>query len=173
MAGARHHKERPDRERPHTRAIYAGSFDPVTNGHLDLVHRGAKLFDELVVAVGNNPAKRYLIDLDRRRALLSEAIEADNVVVVAFRGLLVDTARAHGAQVILRGVRGTADFETEFRYGLANRDLSGIETLFLLADPQHLFVSSSLVKEIASNGGDVSRYVPPAVVPVLAELLPH
>lgn len=159
------------RPRPLRRAIYAGSFDPVTNGHVDLVHRGAKLFDELVVAVGNNPAKRYLLDMEQRTALLAGAIVADNVVVVGFRGLLVDTARTHGADVILRGVRASDDFDVEFRYGLANRDLTGIETLFLLTDPSNIFVSSSLVKEIASNGGDVSRYVPPAVVPVLAELL--
>ena len=156
---------------PRRRAIYAGSFDPVTNGHVDIVHRGAKLFDSVVVAIGQNPAKRYLLDPERRRSLLEGAITADNVEVVEFRGLLVDAARAHGASVILRGLRGPADFESEFRYGLANRDLSGIETVFLLSEPTNVFVSSSLVKEIASSRDDVSRYVPAAVLAALREQL--
>jgi pantetheine-phosphate adenylyltransferase len=153
------------------RAIYAGSFDPVTNGHVDLIHRGSKLFDELVVAIGNNPVKRYLLAMDERRSLLESAIEARNVEVVTFDGLLVHAAKAHRADVILRGLRALSDFDLEFRNGLANRDLTGIETLFLLTEPGNIFVSSSLVKEIASNGGDVSRYVPPAVVPALARVL--
>ncbi len=145
-------------------AIYAGSFDPVTRGHLDVIRRGAALFDKLVVAVGNNPAKRYLFDLGRRRELVCNSIgDLDNVEVVTFDGLLVDTAAEVGASVILRGLRALADFDIEFRNGLANRDLSGIETLFLLSDTDLIFVSSSLVKEIASNNGDVSRYVTPEV----------
>ncbi|MEQ1502032.1 MAG: pantetheine-phosphate adenylyltransferase [Myxococcota bacterium] len=149
------------------RAIYAGSFDPVTNGHVDVIRRGAVLFDELVVAVGHNPAKRYRFELDQRVGLVKRAVDRPNVTVVPFDGLLVDAAAAHGAQVILRGLRALSDFDLEFRNGLANRDLTGIETLFLLTDPANIFVSSSLVKEIASNGGDVSRYVPPEVVPLL------
>lgn len=146
------------------RAIYAGSFDPPTNGHLDVIERGAKLFDELVVAVGNNPAKRYRFDLQERTRLVVGSVRAPNLKVVSFDGLLVDAARAHGAQVLLRGLRALADFDLEFRNGLANRDLSGLETLFLLSDPAHVFLSSSLVKEIAGAGGDISRYVPPLVL---------
>ena len=148
-------------------AMYAGSFDPVTNGHVDVIARGARLFDRLVVAVGNNPAKRYLFPLDERVALVRASLDADNVEVVPFEGLLVEFARRRGADVLLRGVRPVGDFELELRNGLANRDLSGVETLFLLTAPEHSFVSSSLVREIASNGGDVSRYVPRAVLAAL------
>jgi len=146
-------------------AIYAGSFDPLTVGHLDVICRGARLFDRLVVAVGLNPAKRYWFELDQRVELVRKVTdELPNVEVVSFDALLVDAAKAHGAQVILRGLRALADFDSEFRYGLANRDLSGLETLFILSDPEYVFVSSSLVKEIWVNGGDVSRYVPQAVL---------
>lgn len=151
-------------------AIYAGSFDPLTVGHLDVVHRGAALFDRLLVAVGMNPAKRYWFDQETRVGhAVTVTAHLGNVQVVPFEGLLVDAARQHGAEVILRGLRALSDFDSEFRYGLANRDLSGIETLFMLTDPAHLFVSSSLVKEIASNGGDVSAYVPAEVLGAVLE----
>lgn len=147
--------------RPERRAIYAGSFDPPTLGHVDVVRRGALLFDTLLVAVGNNPAKKYWFDLEERKRLVGEAIaDVPNARVVTFSGLLVDSAREHDASVILRGLRALADFDLEFRNGLANRDLTGIETLFLLTEPGNIFVSSSLVKEIATHGGDVGRYVP-------------
>ncbi len=144
-------------------AMYAGSFDPPTLGHIDVIRRGAVLFDEVIVAAGNNPTKRYWFDLAERTQLLEEACgDLANVRVVSFAGLLVDACRAHGASVILRGLRALSDFDTEFRNGLANRDLAGYETLFLLTEPRNIFVSSSLVKEIAMNGGDASRYVPPS-----------
>ena len=146
-------------------AIYAGSFDPVTEGHLDIIRRGAALYDELVVAVGNNPAKKYLFDLDARERFLRDATASvKNISVTSFEGLLVHTAKRSGADVILRGLRALSDFDLEFRNGLANRDLSGIETVFLISAPERIFVSSSLVKEIAMHGGDVSRYVPAAVM---------
>lgn len=146
-------------------AIYAGSFDPLTTGHLDVIRRGARLFDELVVAVGVNPAKQYWFKADERVAMVQEAAaDLANVAVVSFDSLLVEAAKAHQAEVILRGLRAISDFDSEFKYGLANRDLAGIETLFILSDPGMVFVSSSLVKEIHDNGGDVSRYVPPSVM---------
>ncbi len=153
-------------------AIYAGSFDPPTIGHVDVVRRGGQLFDEIIVAVGNNPAKRYWFDLAAREELVRQAVsDVPNARVVSFSGLLVGAAADHGAQVILRGLRALSDFDLEFRNGLANRDLAGIETLFLLTEPKNIFVSSSLVKEIATNGGDVRRYVPPVVLAAIDERL--
>jgi pantetheine-phosphate adenylyltransferase len=143
-------------------AIYPGSFDPITMGHVDLVQRGARLVDRLVLAVGFNPAKKgYWFTLEERLALAKVSVQdVPNVQVVPFSGLMIHAARAHGATVILRGLRALSDFDAEFRNGLANRDLSGLETVFLLTDPSRIFVSSSLVKEIAQNGGEVDRYVP-------------
>lgn len=144
--------------------MYAGSFDPITVGHLDVIQRGSALFDELVVAVGNNPKKRYWFDLEQRTAMVQEAVKGLSTVrVTAFEGLLVHACEEQGASVILRGLRALSDFDSEFRYGLANRDLTGVETVFLLTEPGNIFISSSLIKEIAENGGDISRYVPPGV----------
>ena len=155
-------------------AIYAGSFDPVTVGHVDVMQRASSLFDRLIIAVGNNPAKKYLFDLEERTSLIERSLESvKGVEVVAFSGLLVDTARARGATVILRGLRALSDFELEFRNGLANRDLSGLETMFLLSSPRFVYVSSSLVKEVASSGGDVSRWVPAPVLSALQQRYPR
>ena len=157
---------------PNRVAIYAGSFDPPTLGHVDVIQRGSALFDEVIVAVGTNPAKRGWFTPQQRSELLQSCCgDLDNVRVVQFSGLLVEAAREHQASVILRGLRALGDFELEFRNGLAIRDLTGIETLFLLTEPQLIFVSSSLVKEIAQNGGDVSRYVPGSVAAAIAERL--
>lgn len=150
------------------RGIYAGSFDPLTLGHLDVIRRACGLVDELVVGVGNNPAKRYLFPLAQREDLVREACGELPVRVVSFEGLLVDACRREQAGVIVRGLRSVSDFDSEFRYGLANRDISGIETIFLLSDPAYLFVSSSIVREIEGNGGDASRYVPDCVARALA-----
>ncbi len=153
-------------------AIYAGSFDPVTIGHTDVVARGAALFDELVVAVGNNPRKQYWFDLETRVGLLRESVgHLSGVRVIAFDGLLVDVCQREGIDVLLRGLRALSDFDLEFRNGLANRDLAGVETLFLLTEPQNIFVSSSLVKEIAVSGGDFSRYVPAPVASAITARL--
>lgn len=150
-------------------ALFAGSFDPVTVGHVDLVTRGAGLFDRVVVAVGNNPAKRYRFTLEERVELVRQALADAGVAadVLPFEGLVVDAARRLGADVMLRGLRGVADLELELRNGHANRELSGLETVFLPALPEHVHVSSTLVREIASHGGDVSRYVPRVVLDAL------
>lgn len=151
-------------------AIYPGSFDPITHGHVDIIRRGARLFDRLLVAVGHNPQKKgYWFGLEQRKELVrTSCADVPNIDVIDFSGLMVDAARDAGASVILRGLRVLSDFELEFRNGLANKDLSGLETVFLLTEPKNIFVSSSLVKEIAQNGGDVSRYVPAAVLEAIA-----
>ncbi len=155
------------------RAVLAGSFDPITLGHLDILKRGLTLFDEVVVAVGNNPAKRTIFGLAERLEILRDCTaELDGVTVDAFEGLLVDYCQRIGAGVILRGLRAVSDFEFEFQIGLANMDMApGIETVFLLSEPRYIFVSSSLIKEIATNGGDVSRYLPAPAMSALQEKL--
>jgi pantetheine-phosphate adenylyltransferase len=146
-------------------ALYSGSFDPITVGHLDVITRGCKLFDEVIVAIGENPAKKTMFTLAEREALVTEVVAplGVKVRVVSFEGLLVDAVKREGADLILRGLRVISDFDSEFRNGLANRDMAGVETLFLLTEPSNIFVSSSIVKEIAVNGGDISRYAPEAV----------
>ena len=143
-------------------AVYAGSFDPITNGHMDLVKRAAGLFDRVVLAIGSNPAKQYLLNIDERKAVLKECTASlSNVSVDTFEGLLVDYCKTIEARVILRGLRAVTDFEFEFQIGLANMDMAPeVETVFLLSEPKNIFISSSLVREIAENGGSVQRYLP-------------
>ena len=144
-------------------AIYPGSFDPVTNGHLDLIARSAKLVDRLIVAILQNEAKRPLFTAEERMDMIRESVDA-NVEVASFEGLLADYATAQGASLIVRGIRGASDYENESRMARMNRRLApGIETIFLIAGESHSFVSSRLVKEVAGFGGDISGLVPPAV----------
>ena len=154
-------------------AVYAGSFDPITTGHMDLVRRATGLFDEVILAIGNNPAKKHLLDTEKRVEVLKECTaDLSNVTIDVFDGLLVDYCRAHDAGFILRGLRAVSDFEFEFQIGLANMDMApDVETVYLLTEPRNIFISSSLVKEIASNGGDVSRYVPEPAFRALTERL--
>ena len=141
-----------------------GSFDPVTNGHVDVINRAAGLYDELVVAVLVNPGKAGLFPVEERMELLREAVaDLPNVVVDSFQGLLVDYCRAHDLPVIVKGLRAVSDFEYELQMAQMNRELAGIETLFVPTAPQVGHLSSSLVKQIAKFGGDVSRLVPKAV----------
>jgi len=147
------------------RAIYPGSFDPLTNGHLDIIQRAACLVDELVVAVVQNPAKNALFTLQERQEILQECVASlGNVRVGSFAGLLVDYVRAQQAQIIVKGLRAVSDFEFEFQMALLNRNLAPeVDTLFLMTAARHAFLSSSSVKEIASLGGSVSDLVPPDV----------
>ena len=156
------------------RAVLAGSFDPITLGHLDILRRGAALFDEVILAAGDNPAKRYRFDLETRLSLLRQVTaELPNVRVDHFQGLLIHYCQQVDAGVILRGLRGAKDFEFEFQIGQANRDMApSIDSVFLLSDPEHLFVSSSLIKEIHDYGGDVSSYVPGPVLAALRDRAP-
>lgn len=151
-------------------AVYAGSFDPVTMGHVDLIDRAATLFSDVIVAIGVHPTRKPLFSAAERVALL-EAVVAPykNVRIASFDGLLIDFARQNGARVIVRGLRAATDFEYELQIAHANADLQpDIDTIFLPTRTKHGFVSASLVREIASHGGDVSRYAPPAVCAALA-----
>jgi len=149
-------------------AVYPGAFDPITFGHLDIIRRGAVLFDRLVVAVATNPAKPALFSTEERLALVRQATRGiRGVAVDAYDGLTVAYVARHGASVILRGLRQHSDFEYECQLALTNRTLSGIETLFVMADERVAYISSHLVREVASLGGNVSRLVPPNVVKAL------
>lgn len=143
------------------RAVCPGSFDPVTNGHLDIVGRAAVLFDEVIVAVGINRSKGLLFSADDRVAMLTEATRQwSNVGVETFEGLLVDFCRTHGVEAIVKGVRAVSDFDYELQMAQMNYRLTGIETVFVPTSAEYSFLSSSLVKEVAAYGGDVSGLVP-------------
>jgi pantetheine-phosphate adenylyltransferase len=153
------------------RAIYPGSFDPITNGHLDVIQRATHLFDELVVAVALNDQKHksFLFSLEERFSILQEVCqEIPGVRIAKLEGLLVDFARDHGASAIVRGIRAVSDFEFEFQMALMNRKMEPtIETIFLMPKEDYSYLSSRIVKEIARLGGDVSAFVPACVVPAL------
>ena len=153
------------------RAIYPGSFDPITNGHLDVIERAAKLFDEVIVAVAHNVEKEPLFTLQERLALLRATIGAQSSVRVGqFNGLLVDFAVAEKAHAVIRGLRAVSDFEFEFQMALMNRKLQGtVETIFLMPKEDYTYLSSRLVKEIARLGGDVSKFVPADVAQALRQ----
>ena len=152
-------------------ALYAGSFDPITNGHADLIRRSLSFVDRLVVGVAVNVAKQPLFTADERMALIRAAVEDDpRVEVRAFRGLVVDFAKEIGVTVVLRGLRAVADFEYEYQMALMNRHLSpGLETMFMVPSVQVSYVSSSLVREVARFGGDIDALVHPAVARALRE----
>jgi pantetheine-phosphate adenylyltransferase len=152
------------------RAIYPGSFDPVTNGHLDVIGRALKLFDEVVVAVAHNDEKQPLFSLEERLNLLHEtAGKIHNVRIAEFNGLLVEFARAKGAGAVIRGLRAISDFEFEFQMALMNRKLeAAVETIFLMPKEEYTYLSSRIVKEIARLGGDVSSFVPTCVAKALS-----
>src|ERR1700716_687765 len=147
------------------RAIYPGSFDPVTNGHLDVIERARKLFDEVIVAVAHNDEKQALFTLQERLDLLRDTIgQIDNVRIAKFDGLLVDFAVAEKAGAVIRGLRAVSDFEFEFQMALMNRTLKdSVETIFLMPKEDYTYLSSRIVKEIARLGGDVSKFVPASV----------
>lgn len=153
------------------RALYPGSFDPITNGHLDVLQRAAGLFDELVVAVARDNAKQSLFTLDERVALLQEATQhIPNLRVLPFQGLLVDFARQEGAMALVRGLRAVSDFEFEMQLALMNRKLEpNLEILFLMPREELTYISSRLVKEISRLGGNVTQFVPPNVAAALQQ----
>jgi pantetheine-phosphate adenylyltransferase len=154
-------------------AIYPGSFDPPTLGHLDVVERASRLFDEIVVGVGVNSSKTPLLTAEQRISALSESVRhLPNVRVGSFKGLLIDFALAQGASVIVRGLRATADFEYEFQMAMVNRRLSPeVETVFLMTKWEYSYLSSSIVKEVATLGGDFRTLVPGPVGAIIEEVL--
>ncbi|HEY2043177.1 MAG TPA: pantetheine-phosphate adenylyltransferase [Jatrophihabitans sp.] len=146
------------------RAVCPGSFDPVTNGHLDIISRAADLYDEVVVAVLINKTKSSLFDVEERLELLGKVtVSYPNVRVDSFHGLLVDYCRSHQIPVIVKGLRAVSDFDYELQMAQMNRGLAGVDTLFMPTNPEYSFLASSLVKEIATYGGDVSSLVPKLV----------
>jgi pantetheine-phosphate adenylyltransferase len=151
-----------------TRAVFPGSFDPPTNGHLDIITRAAAAFDEVIVAAGVNQSKQRLFEVEERVEMLTELADAvsassgSTVRVGTFDGLLVDYCRSVGAETIVKGLR-SGDYDYELQMAQMNRKLTGVDTLFLLTAPENGYISSSLVKEIAKLGGEVSAFLPPAV----------
>jgi len=154
-------------------AIYPGTFDPVTNGHIDLCHRALKMFDQVVVGVADNPGKKPFFSVDERVAMIQDVLKAeDRITVLPFQGLLIDFAREVEALIIVRGLRAISDFEYEVQLAGMNRTLAPeIETVFLTAAEQYAFVSSSLVREIAGLKGDVSGFLHPNVLKKLQNKL--
>ncbi len=158
---------------PKRTAIYPGSFDPLTNGHVAIIQRGLKVFDRLVVAVANNPDKKPLFSVTERQSMIAEAVGDDpRVEVDSFDGLLVDYARRKGVHTVLRGLRAVSDFEYEFQIANMNRHLlPDVETVFVMTGEDYFFVSARLVREVATFGGDVSAFVPPNVLDALRRKL--
>lgn len=154
------------------RAVCPGSFDPVTNGHLDIIGRAARLYDQVIVSVLVNKSKRGLFSVEERMDLLREVVAPyDNVLVDSWHGLLVDYCREHDIPVIVKGLRAVSDFDYELQMAQMNEGLAGVETVFIATNPLYSFLSSSLVKEVATYGGDVSPHVPDVVLARLAERL--
>lgn len=156
-----------------TLAVYPGSFDPITNGHIDILLRSLRLFDQVIVALAENVRKKTLFSVEERRAQIMEAVgHTPRVEVDAFSGLLVNYVERRGARFVVRGLRALADFEYEFQLAHMNHRLAPeVETIFLMTDEQHFYVSSSLVKEVAQFGGDVSSMVPATVAAALKKRL--
>jgi pantetheine-phosphate adenylyltransferase len=154
------------------KAVYPGTFDPLTRGHEDLVRRATGLFSEIIVAIADSKAKRPMFSLDERIDMAREALARHpNVQVLGFSGLLMDFMRSHGAHVILRGLRAVSDFEYEFQMAGMNRQLyPDVETMFLTPSEQYMFISATMVREIATLGGDVSLFVSPNVVARIARM---
>lgn len=154
-----------------SKAIYPGTFDPITNGHTDLIVRARRIFDHIVVAIAANPTKDPLFTVDERIAMVQQVCEEiGGIEVMGFDGLLIDFAEKQKIQVVIRGLRAVSDFEFEFQLASANRRLSPhVETVFLTPSENHTFTSASLVKEIANYGGDVSSFVDPRVNQLLVD----
>ena len=147
------------------KAIFPGSFDPITNGHFDIIKRGVSLFDEVIVAIGVNAEKKYMFSLEDRKRFIDEAFKDEpKVKVITYSGLTIDLCKKENAEFILRGLRNPADFEFEKAIAHTNRVMSKIETVFLLTAARTSFISSSIVRDVLRNGGDISQLVPESVL---------
>lgn len=154
------------------RAVFPGSFDPITNGHLDVIHRSVKIFDELIVAVGDSPSKDPLFSGEQRVEMIKElVIDMPEVKVERFTGLTVEYVKSQDAQVIVRGLRNLTDVQYEFQLAMTNRAVSGVETVFIMTDEKYGFTSSTLIREVGRFGGDVSSLVPASIYTKLKERL--
>lgn len=153
------------------KALCAGSFDPITNGHMDIIERAASIFDQVLVTVFTNPAKESAFSLEDRLEMVQSAVShLDNVVVDSATGLLVDYARQHDVRVIIKGLRAVSDFEYEFQQAQMNKWLDDrVETLFMMTKPQHSYLSSSIIRELYSLGSDISQLVPAGVLEIIKE----
>ena len=158
-------------------AIYPGSFDPITNGHIDIIERSSKIFDTLIVAVNENEGKSFLFDSQERIKIIEESIShLKNVKVKIFNGLLVDLVKEEDSNIVIRGVRGLSDFEYEFKMALMNRSLDDdINTMFMMTHDKYTHISSSIIKEVATLGGDITEYVPEFLIEIIKKKLdnPH
>ena len=147
------------------KAIFPGSFDPITNGHYDIIKRGVSLFDEVIVAIGVNAEKKYMFSLEDRKRFIEESFKDEpKVRVITYSGLTIDLCKKENAEFILRGLRNPADFEFEKAIAHTNRMMSKIETVFLLTAARTSFISSSIVRDVLRNGGDISKLVPESVL---------
>ncbi|MBR6301961.1 pantetheine-phosphate adenylyltransferase [bacterium] len=152
-------------------AIYPGSFDPITKGHLDILKNASEIFDKVIIAVARNGEKKGFLTVDERVKLIKESVkDFDNVEVDSFEGLTIEYAKQHGAEVLIRGLRAVSDFEYEMQLSQTNSALcSDIKTVFLTTKPKYNFISSSTIKEILNNGGDISKFVPECVFKYLTQ----
>tara|TARA_Y100001970_G_scaffold290551_2_gene424675 strand:- start:2012 stop:2488 length:477 start_codon:yes stop_codon:yes gene_type:complete len=154
------------------KALYPGSFDPITYGHLDIIKRASEIFDELTIAIVDNPDKSPLFSIEERKELIVNVIKADNVRIDSFKGLLVQYATDNAFQTIIRGLRAVSDFDYEFQMSLTNRRLGeNIDTIFFMTDEKYSYLSSSIVKQVCRYGGDISSFVPEEVSLSLKEKL--
>lgn len=163
------------RPEPRYIAVYPGSFDPITLGHLEIVERAARLFDEVVVAVGHHPTKPGFFSFEARVEMIERSLaHIENARAAHYSGLMIDFCRKIGARVIVRGLRAAGDFEPEFQMALANRELEpAVETVFLIPEPRKQFISSSLIREIASHGGPFQEFVPGPVATAMMARYPN